>query len=322
MDIPRFNIETINSRIAPGDIGEAFQIFLHELLLTEFPGLHRFPAGGKDGAIDLIDTASDCRVMECKFVGEDDYSAIEKRWITVRNLLQIHLSDGSGPTVGQSQYGPWYAKTPAISEYWFCTSARISNEQQRRKLQTSIESFFYGLALIRPHLAHLQDLKVVLVDWNDLTIRLQKRPHLIFRWFPRTRPGGLVPLDESVDVGTFRAYLTSAKLPYYSLAGYLQTSSRAGIDIPDEESLLARFENEETTGLVITGKGGVGKSRLTLELGWLGLSKGWAVMRVQHQLKEDALERLAEKLTPDSTVLLLVDYIETQRDFGEVVEAL
>jgi hypothetical protein len=323
MDIPRFDTKSVNPRLALSGIGDAFQEFVHQVLLPGFPQLHRFPGGGKDGAIDLIDTSNGCRVIECKIVGEDDYVAIERRWSKVRSLLDEHLRGPNGPTLGQSQYAPWYSSTSPITEYMFCVSAVFSNEQQRRTLKKTIEDFFTGLATQRPHLAHLQNLRVEITDWSDLTTRLQTQPHLIFRWFPSARPSGLVPLDEDLDVGTFRAYLSSAKLLYYSLAEHLRlVSPPAAATIFDEESLLNHFDSPQTTGLIISGKGGVGKSRLTLELGWLGLQRGWSVMRVQSRLNEDALERFAERLSPDQTALFLIDYIETQSDFGELVESI
>ena len=323
MDIPRFHKKNVNLRLAPTDIGDAFQGFVHEVLLPEHPQLHRFPGGGKDGGIDLIDTSNTCFVVECKVVGEDEFAEVERRWKIVKKNLDEHLRDPNGPTSGQSQYRPWYSTDKPIVEYVFCVSASLPNEQQRRDLQKVIADFFHELAEQRAHLSHLASLQVSIVDWNDLVTRLRLHPHLIFRWFPSCRPNGLVPLDEALDVGTFRAYLTNAKLPYYSLAEHLRlVAAPEGIGILDEENLLARFENPEITGLVINGKGGIGKSRLTLELGWLALLKGWSVLRVQSRLKEDTLEHLAERLTPETPVLLLVDYIETQSDFGELVESL
>src|ERR1041384_6479560 len=251
MDIPRFDAPNVNPRLALAGIGDAFQEFVHQLLLPEFPQLHRFPSGGKDGAIDLIDTSDRLLAVECKFVGEDDYAVVQSRWLGVKSLLDKHLREPGGPTLGQSQYGPWYSTENPISEDWFCTSAIVANEQQRRTLQKSIVDFFADLASKHPHLAHLQKLKVEIVDWSDLTTRLQKQPHLIFRWFPSARPSGLVPLDEVVDVGTFRAYLTNAKLPYYSLAEHLRSvPPPTGTTILDEETLLNHFDNEETTGLI------------------------------------------------------------------------
>ena len=323
MEIPRFEKQNVNTRFVTTDIGDSFQQFVQELLLPEHPALYRFPGGGKDGGIDLIDTSGPYLVVECKVIGEDDYAEVERRWKTVRNHLDEHLLDPSGPTKGQSQYGPWYSTDTPITKYVFCVSASLANEQQRRDLQKVIAEFFHDLARRRSHLSHLSSLEVSILDWNELSTRLWQRPHSLFRWFPSTRPNGLVPLDEAVDVGTFRAYLTDAKLPYYSLAEHLQmVPAPKGIGILDEESLLTRFENPEITGLVISGKGGIGKSRLTLELGWLALRNGWSVMRVQSRLKEGALEDLAERLTPETSALLLVDYIETQSDFGELIENL
>jgi hypothetical protein len=322
MDIPRFDSKNVNPRLALTTIGDAFQQFVHEVLLPEHPQLHRFPGGGKDGGIDLIETSQTCLVVECKVVGEDGDKEAGKRWKTVRNNLREYLQDPGGPPSGQSQYGPWYSTDKPINQYVFCVSSSFSNEQQRRDLEQSIAQFFRDLAGQHSHLSHLFNLKVSILDWNTFSTRLQQRPHLFFRWFPSCRPNGLIPLDEAVDVGTFRAYLTDAKLPYYSLAEHLQIVPAESIGILNEESLLARFENPETTGLVISGKGGVGKSRLTLELGWLALRQGWTVMRVQSRLRENALEDLAERLTPEMPALLLVDYIETQTDFGELVENL
>lgn len=95
-----------------------------------------------------------------------------------------------------------------------------------------------------------------------------------------------------------------------------------GVDIPEEEKLLSLLEEGDTTGLVVTGGGGVGKTRMMLEIGRLAQRKGWLVLRVQSRLREDALERLAERITPSTPVLLLVDYIETHKDFSELVETL
>ena len=323
MDIPRFEQRNVNPRLAGTDIGDSFQGFVHELLLPERPQLHRFPGGGKDGGIDLIETSGTCFVVECKVVGEDDYVQIKKRWKTVRGHLEKHLCDPNRPTNRQSQYKPWYDTNAPIAEYVFCVSATFGNDNQRRDFKTRIAGFFHNLAKQRSHLYHLAALEVTVIDWNDLCDRLRKRPHMVFRWFPKLRPNGLVPLDESLDVGTFRAYLNSGTLPYYSVAEHLYIAPPPNnITILDEESLLARLEDQTITGLVISGKGGIGKSRLTLELGWKARRKGWTVMRAQSRLKSDALEKLVERLSPETPVLLLVDYIETQSDFLELVENL
>jgi len=96
----------------------------------------------------------------------------------------------------------------------------------------------------------------------------------------------------------------------------------AGADIPGEDALLDRLEGTEFTGLVVTGAGGVGKTRLSLEIGRRAQKRGWTVLRVRTRLQKDTLYALGERLTPAARVLLVIDYIETQRDFAEVVEIL
>ncbi len=52
MNLPRFEFAEINPRLGHERVGDAFQVFVHEVLRGEFPQLHLFPTGGKDGAID------------------------------------------------------------------------------------------------------------------------------------------------------------------------------------------------------------------------------------------------------------------------------
>jgi hypothetical protein len=133
----------------------------------------------------------------------------------------------------------------------------------------------------------------------------------------------LVPLDEIVEAGTLRSYLSSSKLPYYSRVQHLAAvPAPAGVDIPGEDALLDSLEGGEFTGLVVTGAGGVGKTRLGLEIGRRAQERGWTVLRVRSRLHKDSLDALGARLTPAARVLLVIDYIETQRDFAELIEIL
>ncbi len=324
MEIPRFSRENLNARLVHEDLGEAFQDIVHELLLPDYPELHRFPSRGKDGAIELSETKAASRsIVECKQITKDGLPEAQKRWRDVAHKLRTHLADPSGPRRGQGQYRPWYRKDPTIREYLFCISSQLVNQDQKDQLKQEIVEFFTELVKEYAHLLHLTDLSVTVFDWNDLCTRLQQRPHLPFRWFPRIRPHGLVPLHDVPDVGTFRSYLASGKLPFYSRAQHLKDiPAPEGVDIPDEEGLLSQLGTNYTSGLVVTGRGGLGKTRLTLEIARRADSKGWLVLRVQGRLREDALEHLAERITPDTPVLLLLDYIEAQRNFTDFAETL
>lgn len=324
LNVPRFYVEYLNPRLSEGDIGDSFQRFVYELLLFDYPNLHFFPARGKDGGIDLIQPTTTSRlVVECKYVGKDGLDEAQSRWRSVANNLAKHIADPAGPTKFQAQYGPWYRTKPPIGEYLFCVSSVLANQDQIDQLEGEIAQFFAELGAAHDHLAYLTKLSVKVIDWNDLCGRLQRRPHIIFRWFPLTRPQGLMPLDESPDRGTFRSYLSSDKLPYYGRGQHLNVApAPQGILIPDEEGLLDQLKDGTSTGLIITGSGGIGKTRLTLEIGRLAQRKDWMALRVQSRLRNDAIEHLAERITPDTSVLLLIDYIETQRDFAELIETL
>ena len=324
MGIPPFVRENINPSLCTDDVGSSFQNLAHELLEPEFPGLARFPAGGKDGCIDLVqDLPGNRLVIECKHIGGGGFAEAHRRWCDVAAKLKLHLADPEGPTKGQSQYRPWYRTDLPIQRFRFCISCSIVNTDQRDELNRDIRQTFSGLASRHSHLAHLANLSTNLVDWGELETRLRNNPYLLFRWFPATRPFGLVPLDEIVEAGTLRSYLSSAKLPYYSRDQHLAAvPAPAGVDIPGEDALLGCLEGGEFTGLVVTGAGGVGKTRLSLEIGGRAQDRGWTVLRVRSRSRKDSLDALGARLTPAARVLLVIDYIETQRDFAELVEIL
>jgi hypothetical protein len=325
MDIPRF-AQHQNPGFQNETIGNAFQEFAHELLRSEYPGLHFFEGGGKDGCIDLIqdlpETPQTRLVVECKHIGEDGLDAARRRWRgEVASNLRNHLARAEGAT--ERQYAPWYRKTPAISRYVFCISSLLSNPAQHDLLRDEIAGFFAELATTHAHLAHLANVAVTILDWSDLSDRLRDQPPLLFRWFKLTRHFGLATLDEIPDYSTFRSYLFSDKLPYYPRRQHLNVvPAPPDAEVPDEDSLLNQLDGDHFTGLVVTGSGGIGKTRLTLEIGRLAQEKDWLVLRVLTRLKEDALDHLARFIKQETRVLLLIDYVETQRDFVTLVDTL
>ncbi len=323
MDIPRFD-EHRNQGAGADDLGEAFQSFAYELLLFDYPDLHFFQGRGKDGAIDLAPTKVGPRpVVECKYIGADGLAKARGRWLEVARNLGAQLAEPEEAAQHEAQYGPWYESSPPISEYLFCISSELGNLEQADALRGEIAAFFGEMSGRHAHLAHLARLPVTVLDWNDLKTRLRARPHLLFRWFKLTRHYGLATLDEVRDYTTFRSYLLGDKLPYYSRREHLGAApAPEGARIHDEEGLLSFVAGDQLSGLVLTGSGGVGKTRLTLEMGYLAQAQGWVVLRVMRRLKEDALQHLAQWVTPETKVLLLIDYVETQRDFAELVDVL
>jgi len=191
------------------------------------------------------------------------------------------------------------------------------------RLQEEIRSFFSKLSSSRSHLAHLASVSLKVLDWNDLRTSLMQHPQMLLRWFPRTRPIGLVPIDDFSEIGSFRSYLYSDVLPYYDRHGHLRlVPAPPDSALPDEQQLLLGLRDSDITGLIITGKGGVGKTRLTLEVGRLARRQGWLVLRCRGNLSADTVVQLAELVSTKDQVLIVADYIEVQREFNEFVEAL
>ena len=327
VNLPRFTADEINTRLKGNGVGDAFQTFVYEVLLHDYPELHPFPTGGKDGAIDLCQTTDDHRVvLECKYVGADDPdapAAVQAEWRKVAKHLKDHLADPNGPTRGQSQYSPWYRKAPAIEKYIFCTNSNTTTLSNGDKLKDKIAEFFQELSRQLPHLSHLSSLKVEVLDWTDFSRKTLAQPHLVFRWFPNMRPKGFIPLDEPHDT-SFGAFLQSENLSYYSRHEHMtHFPFLKGTTIQDEDSLLDRLKTDDVSGLIITGRAGVGKTRLMLELGHGAKTRGWIVLRVlRGGMERDALHHLADQVGTDTTVLLLFDYIETRADFAVLVEDL
>ncbi|MEO1389408.1 MAG: caspase family protein [Cyanobacteria bacterium J06634_6] len=135
---------------------------------------------------------------------------------------------------------------------------------------------------------------------------------------------GLVPLGAKPRQGPFRAYLDEEKLLYYSRSAHLSIDPPpTGVAIPNEAELIEQLSHSDRlTGLIITGSGGVGKTRLTLELGRSAAQQGWLVYRVKARLNADRLHKFSSNVDAAQKVLILIDYVETQQDFTELIDEI
>lgn len=194
MQIPRFQIRHLSKTLAAVSEADAFQQFVGQVLQIQYPGVVVFPTAGKDGAIDLSYSAEGRIVGECKVVGKDTSDAVEAPWKEIEDVLQRNIGTGDRPKTGQKQYGPWFRTDPAIERYLYCVSADLRNQEHsdRAKIDLCerIKTFFQSLAESNSHLAHLATIEVEVLDWSDFAELLDQQPHLIYRWFPATRPRG------------------------------------------------------------------------------------------------------------------------------------
>lgn len=319
-DCPRFLPENLNAGVAPDSPADAFQSFLKEILSKDYPGLVGFPTRGRDGAIDLshsIESSKDGEaatrtVFESKFVESEtiDLTTSQQKWGEVFKHLSDNLSD---PEKGQSQYRPWLRRDPMITKYIFCVSARFSNQNIRDELKNKIEEDLTELSEFHDDLRHLSEINVEVLDWGNISEKLLARPRLLHRWFKNVWPLGLVPLDAPSESGGFREYLEDKTLPYYSPDDHLaHEKAPPGIKIPVPEKLLGDLEKSVNSGLVIYGDGGIGKTRLCLEIGRKATALGWTVMRLVGEMVPEILDELVAWPGAEGRLLLVLDYLGSE----------
>jgi hypothetical protein len=87
---------------------------------------------------------------------------------------------------------------------------------------------------------------------------------------------------------------------------------------------MTSLAQDDETGVIITGAGGVGKTRLSMELALFARTQGWLVLQASPRLQREDLEHLAEAYSSsqDQRILLLFDYLEQARHFPELVDQI
>jgi len=314
---PSFRREQLNPSLAEkAEIGDLFQQFALDLFRSDHPDLYSFAGIGRDGAIDLAEDSGDVRlVIECKFIGEDGFESARARWRKTAANLTKHVAETSEPKAGQ-KYAPWFRADRPIQRYLFVTSSIIGAQADVDKLRDEIQDFFQDLSQ-KPHLGHLGRLRVEVNDWNAIQPQLQRNPSVLFDWFPSSLVGFSL-LEDSHLLAGFRGYLTAAKLPYLSRQKY--AAELGELSILSEEGMIAALESSQS-GIIITGEGGSGKTRLTLELGRLAKLSGWLVLRARTRLRSSDLDSIV-KYSAKQPTLIVIDYVETQPEFSDFVEHL
>jgi hypothetical protein len=208
----------------------------------------------------------------------------------------------------------------AIASYLFCVSSEIGNLAGFDDFEKEIADCFKNLANSHSHLKHLENIRVEVLDRGKLLQKLDAFPQLKFRWFPLAEKFGFIPIHNKSQIDSFRSFLEEDSLPFYDRSTHLEKVPND--DIQNEEQLLGMLENTSVNGLIITGNGGAGKTRLTLELGRLAYKKDWLVFRSSETVNAENLVKLVETIADNTKVLLLMDYVETQKHFTEIVENL
>ncbi|GAO53824.1 hypothetical protein NMD1_00831 [Novosphingobium sp. MD-1] len=284
---------------------------------------------GRDGAIDLLDCLSDpgaASVVECKFIGSEDAKEAPRRWTEVyknleKNLLKLNEYPNVTPN---SPYQAWIDSERPIVRYRFCVTAMMSPgeiQALEARIATDLGQLVAkGVESLR-HLAECEG-AVRVFAWNWFEAELDEHPTLAFRWF-RGLPVGVDLLTNRLGTeSTFRDFLESGELRYFSRTEYV---SETGESLYGEEAdFAAALADGQPPALLISGPGGVGKTRLSLELAAaLGSdAHNFDVYRLGRSASFQSLTELVGHYPTDRSILLLIDYAEAVTALAGVADAV
>lgn len=133
------------------------------------------------------------------------------------------------------------------------------------------------------------------------------------------------PEPRSITDGkTFRKFLEEGSLKYYSREEFNQEMTLdAQTGLTDEQSILsALLDDNDQFGLVLSGPGGVGKTRLALQLALEAEANGWLVLQVERNTSREAIEQLAREHTSSANVLLVIDYAEAAKSLFDLAQEM
>lgn len=264
---------------------------------------HVAATAGRDGSIDIYidDDPGGVQtfqgwplplILECKDhdeSGRDLAKNIQAGWSTVRERLNRQAEAG-----WPGDYAPWRrART-----YLYCVSSRLPNQAARDNLQKEILEFFDGLPMEkRPPFEAM-----AVLDWSDLRTWLDGLPRVADAWLGTEIPS-IVGHEQFLEaLAGFRRYLLPEELPYVAPEAGSATH-------PDR--LFERLAKDDANGVLIVGVGGVGKTRLAVEVASRAAAAGWHVLHAgvgDSSLEVDALAAAA--LGQGSRALVVLDYLE------------
>ena len=319
-----------DDRLPPrGKDGDDFQRFVWEALRSghfeSLTGRYVRPyfTAGNDGGIDHVAVGDDDQIIfESKFFGKNRGGQPSDDWTALSRRLGENLRVNAGRAYKDVDrlYKPWFDINRRVKGYWFCTSGDFKSGAQT-ELRDKIKAFFSEFAE-EPSLAHLASLNVEVLGWNDFNGVVTANPALHFRWFGNL-PVGLRPLRSIAEGKTFRKFLDEGALPFFSREEFNRKAEVEGrTRLTDEPSILSTLlGGEEQLGLVLSGPGGLGKTRLALQLGLDAESSGWLVLQIERHARREAIEGLARQHASLARILLIIDYAEAAGSlFGLVQE--
>lgn len=311
--------------------GDDFEDFVFECLTisAEMPGLEKRLARGRDGAVDLADRFSDpgeLAIAECKFIGSGGFSQAKARWKEVFKNLKTNLPalSAAPATRPASPYRAWLDRDRPVVFYRFCITLSLSDAEVRELERIIADDLGELVEAGVEELHHLAATAgaIRVLRWDWFHSELERHPALAFRWF-RGLPKGIELFDAAPGGETsFRAFLNQGSLRYFSRDEYAAQPGAARIE-RREGDLIADLAGNAAHGLLISGPGGVGKTRLAHELasGLGSADHGFDIYQLGRSADYTSLETLAGRYSQPASILLMADYAEAIAKLADIAEA-
>lgn len=303
--------------------GDAFQQLCFDLLTHDFKNkgirLTLYPTKGPDGGVDISgeDSNHNKIIIECK-----KNNTIEDAQKALNDLKSTLLKSLGKPEASESRYSSWF--NPQFQQYIYCVSCTFPTDHKRENFKKKIKDMLEGLSDIEG-LKHLQQVaeKVELYSWDDLKPILENTPFLYHKWIEANFIEGVENVSKPINPKEprYKDYLYTEKLKYFSRKQYRAENPEAGDLVTEADIFDNLLHQERYNGCIIYGEGGIGKTRMMMELGFTAEKQGWIVYKITKDI--ESLGNLRNLLYPGSKHLLVFDYIEENPLFEpNIVEQL
>ena len=174
------------------------------------------------------------------------------------------------------------------------TSSIAGSADDRRALHSVIRSFFENLSTRHDQLSHLRNIEIDLRYWDDIIGQAARFTPLFYRWFGGL-PLGFGEINLSFGSGSgFKRFLESDNLPYFGGDAFLSDTGGQAASLFDA-TLRELTAGEEARARVISGPGGIGKTRLAIELCNAAREHGWWPVRLERNANAADLRFVAAR---------------------------